>query len=294
MQRDRAAVLQWTGIPTGVGIGPTKTLAKIANNIAKHDKSSGGVFSLVDEDQRNHILDHFPIEKIWGIGKATQAKLLGYGIDTAGKLRDWNLGIAQKETTIVGKRMVLELRGQSCIPLEECPPARKNTAVTRSFGKPVTDFNEMREAISTYSARGAEKLRQHNLVAGKLMVFMHTNKYRNTKQYTTRLNCTLAPMTNDSRIIIGEAVRLAEAMWKQGIEFGKAGIILDDFRPPEHGTLNMFAEHKPMSNELMSAIDSINKSRGNMLFNLQGWEQDAGHLEKNIVLLTIQHGLKRS
>lgn len=128
----------------------------------------------------------------------------------------------------------------------------------------------MMEAISTYAARGSEKLRQHNLVAGKLMVFMHTNKYRNTKQYATRLNCSLAPMTSDSRIIIGEAVRLAEAMWKQGIEFGKAGIILDDLRPPEHGTLNMFAEHKPMSNELMAAIDTINKAQGKYAVQFAG------------------------
>lgn len=218
----------------------------------------------MDENKRNATLDDFPVDKIWGIGKSKQAMLKNYGIHTAGQLRDWNIDVAQKEMTIVGKRTVLELRGISCLELEEIAPARKNTAVTRSFGKPVTDFYEMREAISTYCARGAEKLRQHDLIAGKLMVFMHTNKHRDTAQYYNRTVCTLAPMTNDSRIIIEEGVRLAKQIWKQGIEYGKAGIFLEDLRPPQHGTSDMFAETriKPKSAELMKAIDIINQTQG--------------------------------
>lgn len=258
----RQAVLDWTGIPTGVGLGPTKTLAKIANYMAKNTPDSGGVFSLMDADFRKVVLDNFPIEEIWGIGKASKQKLISMGIEYAGQLRDMSAKQARQYGTVVAERMIYELRGISCIPLEEIPPIRKGTAVTRSFGRPVTDLDEIIQAVSTHAARGAEKLRLHGVIAGRLKVFMHTNPYRNTPQFHNVTQCTLSPYTQDTREIITASVKLAREAFKQGIEFGKCGIILEDLRPEDEKPLDLFAAESPKGKALMATLDKLNKIHG--------------------------------
>ena len=270
----REAVLQWVGIPTGIGIGPTKTLAKIANFMAKHHEASRGVFSLMDHEVRKEVLDHFPIEELWGIGKASRAKLNEMGIEYAGQLRDMPIKQARQYGTVVAERMINELRGISCIPLEELPPARKGTAVTRSFGRVVTDYDEITQAVSSYCARGAEKLRSHELVAGKLTVFMHTNPHRNTQQYYNKASATLSPMTSDTRAIINEAMKLCQRVYKSGIEYGKAGIFLDDLRPVDEKPLDMFATDKPNSEKLMSVLDGLNQRFGKNTLQFAGMGMD--------------------
>lgn len=270
----RQAVLQWTGIPTGIGIGSTKTLAKIANYIAKNTPESKGVFSLLDDDLRRVVLDKFPIEEIWGIGKASKQKLLNMGIEYAGQLRDMSAKQARQYGTVVAERMIYELRGISCIPLEEIPPIRKGTAVTRSFGRVVTDLDEILQALSTHAARGAEKLRQHGVIAGKLRVFMHTNPYRDTTQFHSVKGCTLSPYTQDTRQIIEHAVSLGKQAFKQGIEYGKCGIILEDLRPENEKPIDLFATDKPHSKILMNTIDSLNKKHGRNAVQFAGMGMD--------------------
>ena len=266
----RDAVLKWTGIPTGVGIGPTKTLAKIANHLAKNTPDCGGVFSLMEEGARNRILDEFPIEEMWGIGKASTAKLNAMGIHNAGQLRDMPARQARQYGTVIAERTILELRGISCIPLEEIPPVRKGTAVTRSFGKPVTSLDELKQAISTHAARGAEKMRHHGVIAGRIRVFMHTNKYRNTPQFYGVECGSLRPYTNDTRQIIREAMRLTEIVFRGGIEYGKCGIILEDLLPASEKPQDLFSEDLPHSPNLMKALDSINKRHGRNTLQMAG------------------------
>lgn len=259
----RALVLKNTGIPTGVGIAPTKTLAKVANNLSKTFKEKyDNVCSLVDDRERNLILDNYPIEELWGIGKASKVKLNNMGIQTVGEMRDMDIKQARKYGTVVAERTILELRGVSCIPLEDLPPARKGTAVTRSFGRRVTSYDELVQAVSTYAARGAEKLRQHELLASKLTVFAHTSKYHDTKQYGAKRSCGLHPLTNDSRQIIEEALRLLKDVYKEGIEFAKAGIYLDELISVSEKPYSMFFEEKQHSDELMGALDKINQKYG--------------------------------
>lgn len=272
----RAKVLKNTGIPTGIGVAPTKTLAKVANNLAKtYSDRYQSVCSLMNVKERNNILDVYPIEDLWGIGNASKEKLNNIGVYSIGELRDLDIKLARKYGTVVAERTVLELRGISCIPLEELPPTRKGTAVTRSFGKPVTSYDELVQAISTYSARGAEKLRQHGLLASRLSVFVHTNKYRNTKQYYAKQSYALNPTTNDSRHIIEETLRLLKIIYREGIEYGKAGIFLDDLIPEDEKPYSMFFEEKPKSNELMNVIDTINKKHGrqSVQFACMGFEK---------------------
>ena len=271
----RADVYQWTGIPTGIGVGPTKTLAKIANYLAKTYKDEfDSVCVLMDAEQRNQILDNFPIEEIWGIGKASVEKLKGIGVEYAGQLRDLDPKLARQYGTVIAERLIYELRGVSCIPLEDFPPARKGTAVTRSFGRPVTNYEELSQAVSTYAARGAEKLRQHKLVASKLTVFAHTSKYRNTTPYYAKQTCALKPVTNDTRQIIEEAMLLLKKVYKCGIEFSKAGIYLDELLPVENRPYSMFFEEKPHSKELMKTIDEINSKYGRQSIQFAGMGLD--------------------
>ena len=272
----REAVLKWTGIPTGVGIGPTKTLSKIANHLAKHMPDSGGVFCLMDEAKRNHILDTFPIEDMWGIGRAGTAKLNAMGIYTAGQLRDMPARQARQYGTVAAERTILELRGISCIPLEEIPPVRKATAVTRSFGKTVTCYDEIKQAVSSHAARGAEKLRIHGVVAGRLRVFMHTNRYKQTQQFYNVQVGSLRPYTNDTCEIISEAVRLCALTYKPGIEFGKCGIILEDLLPEAEKPQDLFSHASPKSGALMKALDDINQKHGRGTLQMAGMGIEKG------------------
>ena len=265
-------VLQWTGIPTGIGIGPTKTLAKIANNLAKkYGDHYQGVCSLMDEKIRNEILDRYPIEDIWGIGKATKQKLADLGVHTAGHLRDIDKRLSRQFGTVVAERMVLELRGHSCIDLEELPPTRKGTAVTRSFGRPVTSFEELRQAVSTYAARGGEKLRQHGLLASRLTVFAHESKYRSERPYGAKRSCALQPVTNDTRQLIEEAVRLLKPIYgRGGYKFSKAGVFLDDLILETEKPYHMFFKEKSASKNMMNAIDKINAKFGRQSIQFAG------------------------
>lgn len=174
----RQTVRQWTGIPVSVGIGPSKVLAKVANKLAKKTPGAEGVYDLCDEAARREALERFPVADVWGIGPAHAKLLLGHGCETAADLRDADERWIKKRLGVVGVRMVHELRGISCLPLERCPPAKKNIACTRSFGRYVETLAEMREAVASYAARAAVKLRRQGSCAGLLTVFLMTNNFR--------------------------------------------------------------------------------------------------------------------
>ncbi len=173
----RSTVRQWTGIPTCVGIGPTKTLAKLANHIAKKNEALEGVCDLTNTNDRKAWLDRIEVGEVWGVGAASQRKLSEIGIATAGDLARLDARLARNLLSVVGERTVLELQGVSCLPLEDVPPQRKGCAVTRSFGTPVTDLAGMLEAVAAYAARAGEKLRRHGLQATHMAVFMHTSRF---------------------------------------------------------------------------------------------------------------------
>ena len=180
----RNRVKQWVGIPTCVGIGPTKTLAKVANYVAKKRPRYVGVCDLRSESVRRELLPTVPVEEVWGIGGASAAKLAKLGILTAADLAALEPDDARALMTVTGGRTVYELRGISCMPLELVEPTRKGIAVTRSFGNPVTTWLEMREALASYATRAAEKMRRYKVAADNLFVFMHTNTFNNDPFYS--------------------------------------------------------------------------------------------------------------
>lgn len=263
----RSAVLRRIGVPVRVGIAPTKTLAKCANDIAKKNPIFAGVLDIMDDTLTDWLLPMVPVGDIWGIGRRTEAKLHGLGIHTAAELRDMPIRQARALGTVVLERTVLELQGEPCLAFDDIEPQRKGMAVTRSAGTPMTDFDMLFQAITAHATRGAEKLRQHGLVAGTLTVFYHTNRHRPDRpQYSGSRSTQMTPMSSDTFDLIQAARRCAQAAWPRekagAFGFTKAGILLDDLVRMEDRPRTLFDIQKPKSRALMATVDQINDRFG--------------------------------
>jgi len=255
----RDQVRRWTTIPTCVGIGPTKTLAKVANAAAKKNPLFDGVADLRDPAIRAFVLDRFPVADVWGVGRATAAKLATLGVTTAGQLRDMQLKQARGLGTVVLERLVAELQGVAASVVEVVEPRRKGMAVTRSFGAPVSDLETLMGAVAQYAMRAGEKLRSHGLVAGQLTVFFHTNPHRrDLPQHHGSRRIALHPMTADSLELLAAARRGVEAAWRDGPAYTKAGIMLDDLVAEEQRPRTLFEGDVDRRARLMTALDEVN------------------------------------
>ena len=229
----RERVLRWVGIPTCVGIAPTKTLAKVGNFIAKKRPQFAGVCDLRSPAVRAELLTTVPVDEVWGIGGASAAKLGKLGIKTAADLASLEPDDARALMTVTGGRTVYELRGISCLPLELVEPTRKGIAVTRSFGKAVVDWSEMREALASYASRAAEKMRRYKVAADNLFVFMHTNTFNNDPFYSNGASARFAATTNDTGEVVGLAIRMGERLWREGYRYVKCGVMITELLPEE-------------------------------------------------------------
>ncbi len=227
----RERVHRWVGIPTCVGIAPTKTLAKVANFIAKKRPHYRGVCDLRSNQVRDELLPTVPVDEIWGIGGASAAKLARLGIHTAADLAELNPDDARALMTVTGGRTVYELRGISCLPLELVEPTRKGIAVTRSFGAPVTAWKPMREAITSYATRAAEKMRRYKVAAENIFVFMHTSTFNNDQFYSNGASARFVETTNDTGEVVALAVRLGERLWRDGFRYSKCGVMITELLP---------------------------------------------------------------
>jgi DNA polymerase V len=255
----RKQVQRWTTIPTCVGIGPTKTLAKLANAAAKKNPLFDGVADLREDAIRRFVLDRFPVGDVWGIGRATAAKLAALGVVTAGHLRDMQMKQARGLGTVVLERLVAELQGVAASAVEMVEPQRKGMAVTRSFGTPIADLETLMGAIAQYAMRAGEKLRSHGLVAGQITVFFHTNPHkRDRPQYHGSRRLSLHPMTDDSLELLAAARRGVEAVWRDGHAYTKAGIMLDDLVPADLRPRTLFEGDVERRGRLMTALDEVN------------------------------------
>lgn len=263
----RREVLRRIGVPVRIGIAPTKTLAKCANDIAKKNPIFGGVLDVMDDALVTWLLPMVPVGDIWGIGRKTDAKLQKLGIYTAADLRDMPTKQARAVGSVVLERTVLELQGEACIAFDDIEPQRKGMAVTRSSGTPMMDFDTVFQAVTAHATRAAEKLRHHGLVAGTLTVFFHTNRHRlDRPQYSGSRSIRITPMSSDTFDLVEAARRCAEAAWPKGegqaFGFTKAGIMLADLIRFEDRPLTLFDVEKPKSASLMSALDQVNNRFG--------------------------------
>ena len=228
----RRTVMQWTGIPVSVGIAPTKILAKVANRFAKKDATAEGVLILTDEAAQEAALSRMELTDLWGVAGRIARRLEQINIRSPLDLKRADPRFVRERFSVVMERMVYELSGVSCLPLEEVVPDRKNIISSRSFGRPVETRAEMEEAVSTYAARAAEKMRRQRLATSSLMVFVETNSFRpQDAQYHASQTVTLAVASADTARIIRAALSGLAAIWRSGFRYKKAGVMLLDLLP---------------------------------------------------------------
>jgi DNA polymerase V len=259
----RRTVPQWTGIPVSVGIAETKTLAKIANRIAKRTPDTGGVFDLLTCSDREALLGRVAVEDVWGIGPNHARLLKQHGITTARQLAGTDDQWIRKRMGIVGLRLVMELRGVSCLDLEQCPSPKQSLTCSRAFGKLINTLAEMQEAVSVYTSRVAEKLRCERLAATVLTVCLTTNEFKEGPQYSNALTLRLPVVTDSTSELIGCALQGIRAIYRDGYLYKKAGVMLTGLVPVSQTQADLFDSRDRMkSKRLMSALDSINDRWG--------------------------------
>jgi DNA polymerase V len=271
-------VRQWTGIPVSLGLGPTKTLAKVANRVAK--QSGRGVHLLLDEAGRERCLAEMEIEEIWGVSSRWGARLRRMGIQTARQLRDADTNTIRKSFSVVLERLVRELRGEVCLELEEAPEAKKNITVSRSFGHLVTELADLEEAVATYAARAGEKLRAQDGLAGAIYVYIRTNRFRkDDPQYANAVSIGFPRPTSHGGDLIAAALGGLRRMYRPGYRYKKAGVILLDLvnraAADAQGDLFGLTEDRVRGDRLMAVVDRLNRvmGRDTVAFASQGIER---------------------
>jgi DNA polymerase V len=258
----RATVLQWTGIPTCVGMASTKTLAKLANHVAKKSPALGGVYHITP-DQSDELFDKIDVGEVWGIGGASVKHLKAIGVHTVLDLKNLDLKQARQLLTVVGERTVKELNGIACNDLELETKPKQATAVTRSFGTPITHYPQMQEAISFYAARAGEKLRKAKQECGHVTVFIRTNVFNNDPKYSASHSASLPLPSHDSRVLMAYALPLLKSIWRDGYRYAKAGIILNDLVPQGAGQGHLFhPSPSPKDSAVMRVMDTLNQRMG--------------------------------
>jgi len=258
----RATVKKLVGIPVSIGYGPTKTLAKVANRIAKKHPEHGGVFVLPDEGL-DALLATIEVGDVWGIGRRQTQKLFACGISTALDLKNGNDTWLRKHLTVTGLRTAMELRGISCLPLEESPPPRKSVTSSRSFGQPVTDLAWLREALSSYIAIAAQKLRVEDLKTGCVQVYLTTNRFREGEpQYANSKTITLPIHTSSTLDLIHYADEVLRQLYRPGYAYKKVGVVLMDLVSAGHVQAHLFLIPPKGQEALMGAMDQINRRWG--------------------------------
>ena len=264
MGRDlRSTVSTWTGVPTCVGIGPTKTLAKLANKIAKSTPQLRGVCDLTSDEARSEWLPLVGLEDVWGIGRASQAKLAAYGCRTAADVAALDPKLARKSLTVVGERIIHELRGTPCIDLESVAPTRKGCAVTRSFAGRVESLDMMQEAIAAHATRLGEKLRHHGLATDHVTVFFHTSPHDRGPSRSVSTTVDFPEASNDTLALVRAAKWGARRIWKSGYSYAKAGLMTVDLVPLEASQRALIgALNREKSGRLMDALDACNRKLG--------------------------------
>ena len=253
-----------TCVPVTVGIGETKTLAKVANYIAKKSERAEGVLDLVHSKFLEEALRRTPVDEIWGIGPAYSKLLKGSGINTALELRDADLGWARKALTVVGARIVLELRGVSCLSLEICPRPRKSVTVSRSFPEAIETLEEIREAVAVFTSRAAEKLRRDHLASRAVTVLIETSRFaRGVEHYANAATVEMLYPTDDTHELLQNAFYALMKVFRPGLEYRKAGVILNGLTPAGEITGRLFDnETMEKFRRVMPVIDQLNAKYG--------------------------------
>jgi DNA polymerase V len=260
----RQTVWQWTAIPTSIGIAPTKTLAKIANRLAKKDVSASGVYVLNSAAGIQAALKATAVEDIWGIGRRYAAFLYQSGIENAWQLREANESWVKQRMSVVGQRLHMELRGISCLPLEILSPPKKMVGSSRSFVKPLTTLSALQEAVATYVSRVGEKLRKQRSCAQLITVFIRTNRFsKDAVQYGNARSIQMPVPTDHTPELIRYAFQALELIYREGFSYKKAGILVGGLVPAYDCQQQLFDQlDRKKAIKAMQAMDEINSKLG--------------------------------
>jgi DNA polymerase V len=266
-QQIRQRVKQWTGLPVCVGCGPTKTLAKIANHLAKKNPEFEGVCDLhaIPRPERLWWMSQLAVGEVWGVGKRIAKRLNAMGVETVLDLRNISIKEIRAQFGVVMERTCNELRGISCLELEDVAPAKQQIMSSRSFGSPVTALAELREAVASYVTRAAEKLRAQGSVSAAVQVYIQTNRFKESdRQYNEGLLVPLSDPTDDTRLLASAAILGLGLIFKPGYQYKKAGIMLTLISDKVKRQETLFDDplQRAQSAKLMAAMDAINAEFG--------------------------------
>jgi DNA polymerase V len=284
----RQRILQWVGIPCGIGIGPTKTLAKLANFIAKTAECKPGSYpsqhaqvcnlGALAHSELNALLDITPAGEVWGVGRRLGAQLKDSGIETVLDLARMDPANVRRRWSVVLERTVRELQGMACIGLDDQPCAKHEIACTRSFGAPVSELSDLRQAVTEFASRAAEKLRRQSSQTARLLVYIRTSAFRaQDKQYSRSIVVPLSRPSDDSRAIVQAALSGLDMIFLPGFLYAKAGVMLLDLHDASQcqGELGLGEDDAPVvasAHRLMPVLDALNQryGRGSMLLASSG------------------------
>lgn len=272
------AVRSKTGIPISIGIAPTKALAKVANKIAKNFAArTGGVYIINDPEKTRKALLWTKIGDVWGIGRQYEKRLLAMKIKNAQQFVELHDEYVRKEFSIVGLRLERDLSGLSTLSLESTP-VKKNIAVTRAFESMYSDYDELKERVSTYAIKIGEKLRRQNSNCSLLQVFLLSNPFRqDLKQYRASISVYTPNPTNSSITLIKTALTGLEMIFQEGFQYKKAGIIVMKLTPAKQKQFKLFSEENPKHEQLITVVDQLNfRKHGKVKFG----GQDLGRTRK--------------
>ena len=263
----RQTVLKWTGIPTSIGIAKTKTLSKVANHIAK--KKQSGVTSLIGIENLDPILEKVEINDVWGVGRQLTKFYQKNGIYNAKQLKNKSNTWIKKSSNVLSSRTAMELRGVPCIDIETTQTKRKSCVVSRSFGKRIETFQELKEAVANYCLNASEKIRSESLVAKAITVFVRTSPFqRNFGYYSNSKTVDFPIATNNSIETVKTAVASLESIFKNGYRYQKAGVMLTGLSNAD-GKKNLFSSEKDEKiNSLMRSMDNTNYRYGRATLSL--------------------------
>lgn len=272
-QQLRQTVLQSTGLPVCVGIGSSKTLAKLANHCAKRDTEMNGVchFNKMTHAEVDSLLREISVGSVWGIGRGLFEKMTDLGIDTAYDLKYSDAATMRQKFNVVIEKTVRELNGTTCLEIEQIRGPQQQILSTRSFGHPVRDLQSLEEAVTLYTTRAGEKLRHRQLYAGSIYVYIRTSPFRDsTRQYDNSFRLPLHTHTNNTLHLVQAALIALRKIYRPGYDYSKAGVSLGELVTAQAQQQDMFQTDKGQekSERLMHALDTINRKMGRATLKL--------------------------
>ena len=270
----RSRILQWVGIPCGIGIGSTKTLAKLANHIAKTAERKPGSYpahlaqvcdlSTLTPSELEAVLAATPVNEVWGVGRQITKQITAGGIATVLDLMQLDLALVRHRWSVMLERTVRELQGTPCIDLDHAPTPKQQIACTRSFGHPVTELVDLNEAVTEFASRAAQKLRKQGSLAGQVLVFIRTSPFRKDAQYSRSTTVPLRRPSADTAVIVRAALTGLQSIYQPGFNLAKAGVMLMDLQSDtvQQGELNLSDDDVQGRERLMTSLDELNQRFG--------------------------------